>query len=97
MKQVSYKKLWHLLIDKSLKKNRFEKACRHQFLNLVPRDAIEANDYNISVSSYVEQADTREVIDIHALNKKIAEIVKREDELRKAIDAIVADLEAAKA
>lgn len=67
------------------------------FTRLVSRDAIEANDYNISVSSYVEQADTRETIDIHALNKKIAEIVKREDELRKAIDAIVADLEGAMA
>lgn len=67
------------------------------FTRLVSRDAIEANDYNISVSSYVEQADTREAIDIHALNKKIAEIVKREDELRKAIDAIVADLEGAMA
>ena len=67
------------------------------FTRLVSRDAIEANDYNISVSSYVEQADTRETIDIHALNKKIAKIVKREDELRKAIDAIVADLEGAMA
>ena len=45
----------------------------------------------------MEQADTREPIDIHALNKKIAEIVKRENELRKAIDAIVADLEGAMA
>jgi type I restriction enzyme M protein len=41
----------------------------------------------------VEQEDTREVIDITQLNAKIAEIVKREDELRKAIDAIIADLE----
>ena len=67
------------------------------FTRLVSHDAIETNDYNISVSSYVEQADTREPIDIHALNKKIAEIVKRENELRKAIDAIVADLEGAMA
>jgi type I restriction enzyme M protein len=41
----------------------------------------------------VEQEDTREVIDIKKLNAKIAEIVKREDELRKAIDEIVNDLE----
>ena len=63
------------------------------FTHLVNRDEIEANEYNISVSTYVEQQDTRETVDIHTLNRKIAEIVARQDELRKAIDAIVADLE----
>ena len=63
------------------------------FTHLVSRDEIEANEYNISVSTYVEQQDTRETVDIHTLNRKIAEIVARQDELRKAIDAIVADLE----
>lgn len=53
------------------------------------------NDYNLSVSSYVEAKDTREKIDITSLNSQIAEIVKREDELRKAIDKIVKDLEKA--
>jgi len=65
---------------------------RH-FTRLVPNADIAANDYNIAVSSYVEQEDTREVVDIVELNAKIAEIVKREDELRKAIDKIIADLE----
>ena len=63
------------------------------FSHLVSRDEIEANEYNISVSTYVEQQDTRETIDIHALNRKISEIVARQAELRKAIDEIVADLE----
>ena len=54
---------------------------------------VVANDANLSVSSYVEKEDTREVIDIAKLNAEIAEIVKREQELREAIDAIVADLE----
>ncbi|KAA6302043.1 MAG: putative type I restriction enzymeP M protein [Candidatus Ordinivivax streblomastigis] len=63
------------------------------FTHLVDNSAIGENDYNIAVSSYVEQEDTREIVDITKLNVKIAEIVKREDELRKAIDAIVADLE----
>ncbi|MDR1973980.1 MAG: type I restriction-modification system subunit M [Bacteroidales bacterium] len=63
------------------------------FTRLVDNSAIGENDYNIAVSSYVEQEDTREVIDITQLNAKIAEIVKRENELRKAIDKIVADLE----
>jgi type I restriction enzyme M protein len=54
---------------------------------------ISENDYNIAVSSYVEQKDTREVIDIKVLNAQIAETVKRQDALRKAIDDIVNDLE----
>lgn len=60
---------------------------------LVSNEAIEANDYNIAVSSYVEQEDTREVIDITELNAEIARIVARQAELRTSIDAIVADLE----
>jgi type I restriction enzyme M protein len=63
------------------------------FAKLVKNADILANDCNISVSSYVEQEDTREVIDIHELNGRIAGIVSREAELRTAIDAIVADLE----
>jgi len=63
------------------------------FTRLVDNSEIAKNDYNIAVSSYVEQEDTREVIDITELNKKIAWIVEREDELRKSIDEIVADLE----
>ncbi|HMT85619.1 MAG TPA: type I restriction-modification system subunit M [Arachnia sp.] len=63
---------------------------------LVPNEDIAANDYNIAVSSYVEQEDTREVIDIVALNAEIARIVARQAELRTSIDTIVADLEGAK-
>jgi type I restriction enzyme M protein len=63
------------------------------FARLIPNADIAANDYNIAVSSYVEQEDTREVVNIIELNAKIAEIVKREDELRRAIDKIVNDLE----
>ena len=66
---------------------------KEYFSKLVENNQIAENDYNIAVSSYVEQEDTREKIDIKELNKKIAEIVKKEDELRKAIDEIVADLE----
>jgi type I restriction enzyme M protein len=45
------------------------------------------------VSSYVEQEDTREKINIHELNADIKEMVKRENELRIAIDEIIKDLE----
>ena len=63
---------------------------------LVSNPAIANNDYNLSVSSYVEAEDTREVIDITELNAEIARIVARQAELRTSIDAIVADLEGKK-
>ena len=66
------------------------------FATLVSNEDIGANDYNISVSSYVEQEDTREVINITELNAEIAEIVARQAVLRASIDEIVADLEGAK-
>lgn len=63
---------------------------------LVPNEQIGQNEYNIAVSSYVQQKDTREKIDIHQLNQQIAGIVEREQQLRTQIDAIVADLEGAR-
>ena len=63
------------------------------FARLVPAAEIEGNDFTISVSTYVQPEDTREKIDIHELNARIAGIVAREQELRERIDAIVADLE----
>ena len=63
------------------------------FARLVPNGEIAANDYNIAVSSYVEQENTTEEVDITKLNAQIAEIVTRQHRLREAIDEIVADLE----
>lgn len=63
------------------------------FASLADSKAIADNDYNLSVSSYVAQKDTREAVDITKLNAEIKEIVKRQTELRIAIDEIVADIE----
>ena len=63
------------------------------FARLVDNGDIAANSYNIAVSSYVEQADTSEAIDITALTAETARIVSRQADLRMHIDAIVADLE----
>jgi type I restriction enzyme M protein len=60
---------------------------------LVPNDDVLVNDANLSVSSYIEKPDEREEVDIAALNAEIARIVAREQELRDAIDEIIADLE----
>ena len=60
---------------------------------LVPNALVEKSDYNLSVSTYVEQEDTREIVDITELNKEIKRIVAREQELRTEIDKIVAEIE----
>lgn len=60
---------------------------------LVSNDEIAKQDYNLSVSTYVEKEDTREVIDIVKLNADIEKIVARENELRAAIAEIIRDLE----
>lgn len=65
------------------------------FAKLVSNDDILENDANISVSSYVEPVDTTEKVDIDELNKRIADIVEREQKLRNAIDKIVMELQKA--
>ncbi|NLO46295.1 MAG: type I restriction-modification system subunit M [Clostridiales bacterium] len=60
---------------------------------VVPNGDIAEQGYNLSVSTYVEQEDKREVIDIKTLNAEIERIVAREDVLRKEINAIIAEIE----
>ena len=60
---------------------------------LVSNKDIEKNDYNLSVSSYVEQEDTREHIDIDSLNQEIDEIVEKEQVLRDEIKKIISEIE----
>lgn len=64
------------------------------FTKLVNNTEVAEQDYNLSVSTYVEQKDTREVIDIKVLNQQIADIVAKEQVLRTEIDKIVAEIEA---
>ena len=61
--------------------------------NLVDYEKIVEENYNLSVSTYVEKEDTNEKIDIVELNKEIQRIVAREEELRKEIDKIIAEIE----
>ena len=63
------------------------------FSHLAEYNEVVENDYNLSVSTYVEAEDTREQIDIKKLNAEIEEIVAREEELREAIRTIVAEIE----
>lgn len=63
------------------------------FSRVVTTADIAEEDFNLSVSTYVEQEDTRPAVDIAELNARIAGIVEREDALRREIDAVVAELE----
>lgn len=60
----------------------------------VENDRIAEEKYNLSVSSYVEAKDTREVIDIDVLNAEIKKTVSKIDGLRAEIDKIIAEIEA---
>ena len=55
-------------------------------------ESVKANDYNLSVSTYVEKEDTREKVDIVKLNAEIDEIVAKEESLRAEIKKIIDDL-----
>ena len=72
-----------------------ERKDERYFARLVPNDEVgsKQNNYNLSVSTYVEQEDTREKIDIEKLNAEIAEIVAREQKLREKIDRIIGEIE----
>lgn len=70
-----------------------DKVDKEHFSRLVDNIEIVENDYNLSVSTYVEKEDTREVIDIIKLNKEIEETVLKIDELRASINEIVKELE----
>lgn len=69
------------------------RASEEHFATLVEAKQVLANDCSLSVSSYVAQKDMREEVNITELNTEISRIVKRQQELRVAINAIVADIE----
>ncbi len=77
----------------NIEKAFVSRADAPHFARCVPYEEIKDNDYNLSVSTYVEQEDTREVIDIAQLNAEIERIVAREQVLRTEIAKIIAELE----
>ena len=91
VKVTNNNKLTEANIANVLKAFADRQTVKH-FAALVPHEDIAAQDYNLSVSTYVEQEDTREKIDIVQLEAELEEIVKRENELRKTIDQIVKEL-----
>ena len=72
------------------------RAEEEYFSHLASYEEIAGNDYNLSVSTYVEAEDTREKIDIVKLNAEIEQIVARQHILRVEIDKIIAEIEGGK-
>ncbi len=93
VKVTNNNKLTQENIDAILAAFTSRKRNMPHFSKLVPNGDIAAQDYNLSVSTYVEQEDTREVIDIAALNAEIEGIVAREQVLRDEIAKIIAEIE----
>jgi len=56
-------------------------------------EEVKGNDYNISVNSYLKAESNEVEIDIKELNKQIAEIVTKQDQVRKELDEIISELE----
>ncbi|NOH16544.1 type I restriction-modification system subunit M [Clostridium cochlearium] len=92
VKVTNNNKLTQENIDTILNAFKDRKDIKH-FSRLVSNSEIAEEDYNLSVSTYVEQEDTREKIDIVALNAEIEKIVAREQVLREEIDKIIAEIE----
>lgn len=76
------------IVDAFTKREDIEHFC-----HLASYDEVKDQDYNLSVSAYVEAEDTREKVDIVKLNAEIKEIVAREQVLRDEIDKIISEIE----
>lgn len=70
-----------------------DRTDKPHFCSRVSYDRVKAVKYNLSVSTYVEQEDKREKIDIEKLNAEIKKIVAREQVLRNEIDKIIVEIE----
>ncbi|GAA9602213.1 type I restriction-modification system subunit M [Helicobacter pylori] len=68
------------------------KAIKH-FSALADIEQIKENDYNLSVNRYVDQEDTKEIIDIKALQFEISQIVEKQSALRNSLELIISHLE----
>ena len=92
VKITNNNKLRDVDIDKIIEEYASREEIKY-VTHLATYEEIEAQDFNLSVSTYVEQEDTREKIDIKVLNEDISKIVEKENKLRAEIDKIIAEIE----
>lgn len=60
---------------------------------LATYDEVKENDYNISVNSYLKSSTEDNKIDIEEVNKRLAEVVPRQQQIRKELEEIIKELE----
>lgn len=95
VKITNNNKLRDVDIDKIIEEYASREEVKY-VTHLATYEEIEAQDFNLSVSIYVEQKDTREKIDIKVLNEDISKIVEKENKLRAEIDKIITEIEGQK-
>lgn len=61
---------------------------------LATYEEIKDNDYNISVNSYLRANTEDKKIDIEEVNRKLAEIIPRQQQIREDLEEIIRELEA---
>ena len=86
----------NILTEENIKKilEIFEKKEDIQYISkMVDNKKIEEENYNLSVSAYVEAKDTREIIDIKELNEKLKKTISNIDKLRIEIDRIIEEIQ----
>jgi type I restriction enzyme M protein len=71
----------------------YERVDIPHFCRYVHNDVVANENYNLSVSTYVEKEDKREVVDIAVLNAEIKEIVARQSKLREELDGKIKEIE----
>jgi type I restriction enzyme M protein len=69
-----------------------ERKEEQYFSRLVTIDEVLKNEANLSVSSYVEQEDTREVIDIDQVNANLRNLIAEGNTLNARIEEIINEL-----
>lgn len=82
-------------IEWIIEKIKDRKGKENEPVVVIPNEEIENNNYNISVNTYIKNTSNKIKIDIKVVNKKIAEVVKRESEIRMELDKMIQELEEA--
>ena len=60
---------------------------------LATYDEVKENDYNISVNSYLKTNTEDNKIDIAEVNKRLSEVVPKQEQIRKELEEIIKELE----
>lgn len=80
-------------IDWIVEKIKNRKGKDNEPVVVVSNDEVEKNNYNISVNTYIKNTSEDEKIDIKEINRKIKEVVKKENKVRIELDKIIQELE----